>query len=110
MCFVMSAKRVPEPIFPLHLIVHYDLATNYLIVVLQIMVQMSLMMSVPLYFQATQNASRRTPDSHGIEVRGGGGGRKDGRGSGQVKRQTGAWDAQPAVSMHVRGSTAMFEV
>ena len=56
-CFTISAKRVSEPIFPLHLIVHYDLATNYLIVVLQIMVQMSLMMSVPLYFQATQNAS-----------------------------------------------------
>lgn len=57
LCFVISAKRVKEPIFPLRLIAHYDLATNYLIVLLQIMVQMSLMMSVPLYFQATKHAS-----------------------------------------------------
>jgi predicted MFS family arabinose efflux permease len=54
-CFVLVAKRVKEPIFPLRLITHYDVATNYLIVILQIMVQMALMMTVPVYFQATQN-------------------------------------------------------
>ncbi len=54
--FVVSAKRVKEPIFPLRLIMHYDTATSYLIVLLQVMVQMSLMMSVPLYFQATKHA------------------------------------------------------
>lgn len=36
---------------------HYDLAMNYLVVWLQVTVQMSLMMAVPLYFQATKNAS-----------------------------------------------------
>lgn len=55
--FVVSARRTPEPIFPLRLIAHYALATNYAIVVLQVIVQMSLMMSVPLFFQAVKNAS-----------------------------------------------------
>ena len=55
--FVISAKYVREPIFPLRLIAHYATATSYLIVWLQVMVQMSLMMAVPLYFQATRNAS-----------------------------------------------------
>ena len=55
--FVVSAKRVNEPIFPLRLMAQYSLITNYLIVMLQIMVQMSLMMSVPIYFQATKNAN-----------------------------------------------------
>lgn len=55
--FVVSAKRNPEPIFPLRLIAHYDLATNYTIVTFQIMVQMSLMMSVPLFFQAVKDAT-----------------------------------------------------
>lgn len=55
--FVISARLVNEPIFPLRLITHYDVATHYLIVLLQVMVQMALMMSVPLYFQATKNAN-----------------------------------------------------
>ena len=55
--FVVSAKRTPEPIFPLRLITHYDLATNYAIVTFQVMVQVSLMISVPLFFQAVKNAS-----------------------------------------------------
>lgn len=55
--FVLSAKRSPEPIFPLRLIAHYELATNYAIVTLQVIVQMSLMMSVPLFFQAVKNAT-----------------------------------------------------
>lgn len=55
--FVISANRTPEPIFPLRLIAHYDLATNYLIIVLQCIIQMSLMISVPLFFQATKLAT-----------------------------------------------------
>ena len=55
--FVISARKVKEPIFPLRLFAHYDVITNYLSILLQIMVQMSLMVSVPLYFQATKNAS-----------------------------------------------------
>lgn len=55
--FVISAKRSPEPIFPLRLIAHYELATNYAIIVLQVIVQMSLMISVPLFFQAVKNAT-----------------------------------------------------
>lgn len=57
LCFVISAKRVKEPIFPLRLLTHYDIVTNYLIVLFQVMVQISLMVSVPLYFQATKKAS-----------------------------------------------------
>ncbi|KAK3722453.1 hypothetical protein LTR37_002445 [Vermiconidia calcicola] len=56
-CFILSAQHVKEPIFPLRLITNYDVATNYLVTLLQIMVQLSLMMAVPLYFQATKNAN-----------------------------------------------------
>ena len=55
--FVFNASRVPEPIFPLRLIAHYDVVTNYLIVILQVMLQMSLTLIVPLYWQATKRAS-----------------------------------------------------
>ena len=55
--FVVTARKVKEPIFPLRLATHYDLITNYIIVWLQVMVQLSLMMAVPLYFQATKQAS-----------------------------------------------------
>lgn len=55
--FVIRAKRAKEPIFPLRLIAHRDVATNYIIVMLQVMVQVSLMLAVPLYFQATTHAS-----------------------------------------------------
>lgn len=57
LAFVVSARMVPEPIFPLRLLTHYALVTNYLIIVLQVMVQMSLMISVPIFFQATARAS-----------------------------------------------------
>lgn len=55
--FVLNASRVPEPIFPLRLIAHYDVVTNYLIVILQCVLQMSLTLTVPLYWQATRRAS-----------------------------------------------------
>ena len=57
MAFIYNASRVPEPIFPLRLIAHYDVVTNYLIVILQVILQMSLTLAVPLYWQATQRAS-----------------------------------------------------
>jgi MFS family permease len=55
--FVITAQRVSEPIFPLRLLKHYGLVTNYLIVLLQVITQLSLMMAVPLYFQATKHAN-----------------------------------------------------
>jgi len=55
--FIVSARLVPEPIFPLRLVSHWAVVSNYLIIVLQVMTQMSLMLSIPLYFQATANAS-----------------------------------------------------
>lgn len=55
--FVVSSKLVPEPIFPLRLLAHYALVTNYLIIILQVMVQMSLMVAVPIFFQVISRAS-----------------------------------------------------
>ena len=55
--FVITAQRVSEPIFPLRLLKHYGLVTNYVIVLLQVITQLSLMMAVPLYFQATKHAN-----------------------------------------------------
>lgn len=55
--FILSAKRASEPIFPLRLIAHYALAINCAVILLQVINQMSLMMSVPLFFQAVKNAS-----------------------------------------------------
>ncbi|KAK4540745.1 hypothetical protein LTR36_008960 [Oleoguttula mirabilis] len=55
--YAISARFVPEPIFPLRLLAHYTLVTNYLIIILQVTVQISLIMSVPIFFQATVRAS-----------------------------------------------------
>ena len=55
--FVVTAQRVSEPIFPLRLLKHFGLVTNYMIVLLGCISQLSLMMSVPLYFQATEQAN-----------------------------------------------------
>ena len=55
--FVVTASKVSEPIFPLRLLKHYGLVTNYLIVLLGVFTQLSLMMAVPLYFQATKHAN-----------------------------------------------------
>ncbi|CAK7233854.1 hypothetical protein SBRCBS47491_008752 [Sporothrix bragantina] len=46
-----------EPIFPLHLLRHYDVVTSYLILFFQNASQTSLMLFIPLYFQVTQNAT-----------------------------------------------------
>ncbi|KAK6443061.1 hypothetical protein LTR95_000776 [Oleoguttula sp. CCFEE 5521] len=55
--FTVSALYVHEPIFPLRLLRNYAVVVNYAILTLLIMTQMSLMLSVPLYFQTTANAS-----------------------------------------------------
>ncbi|CAK4030877.1 Vacuolar membrane amino acid uptake transporter fnx2 [Lecanosticta acicola] len=55
--FLISARFAAEPIFPLRLMTHYAVWTNYLIVILQIMVQFSLVMIVPIYFQVTAKAT-----------------------------------------------------
>ena len=55
--FVISARLVQEPIFPLRLLVQYAVVTNYAIIVLQVVVQFSLIMTVPIFFQATKRAS-----------------------------------------------------
>lgn len=55
--FAFNASRVSEPIFPLRLIAHFDVVTYYLITILQVVLQMSLTWTVPLFWQATQKAS-----------------------------------------------------
>lgn len=55
--FVFNASRVPEPIFPLRLLTHFDVVTYYVITLLQVILQMSLTLTVPLYWQATTLAS-----------------------------------------------------
>jgi hypothetical protein len=55
--FVVTAKFVPEPIFPLRLFAHYAVMTNCANIVLQVMIQMSLMMTVPIFYQAVKRAS-----------------------------------------------------
>jgi hypothetical protein len=55
--FVITARLVPEPIFPLRLFAHYSVMTNCANIVLQVMIQMSLMMTVPIFYQAVKKAS-----------------------------------------------------
>lgn len=56
-CFVISARRVPEPIFPLELAAHFVVVTNYMIIFFQTTAQNALMVSVPIYFQVTAAAT-----------------------------------------------------
>ena len=55
--FIISAQLVPEPIFPLRLLAHYSVITNCANLTLQVMIQMSLMMTVPIFYQAVEKAS-----------------------------------------------------
>lgn len=55
--FVISAIHATEPIFPLELATHYVVVTNYLVILLQTTAQQALMMTVPIYFQATAAAT-----------------------------------------------------
>ncbi|KAF2772871.1 putative major facilitator superfamily transporter [Teratosphaeria nubilosa] len=56
-CFTISARYVPEPIFPLRLLTHYSVFTNCLIVFLQATIQLGLTTPAPLFLQATRKAS-----------------------------------------------------
>ncbi|KAJ5588006.1 uncharacterized protein N7459_003771 [Penicillium hispanicum] len=53
-----------EPIFNLHILRRPNVATSYLIGLLQITAQLALMFSVPLYFQVTQQASTTVAGAH----------------------------------------------
>ncbi|WPH02263.1 putative major facilitator superfamily transporter [Acrodontium crateriforme] len=55
--FVIWAKRAQEPIFPIKLMTRFDVVCNYLVAVVQMMIQIGLMVSVPLYFQSTAEAT-----------------------------------------------------
>jgi MFS family permease len=56
-CFVISACYVLEPVFPLRMLAHYSVLTNCAMILLLSMIQISLMVSVPIFFQATRKAS-----------------------------------------------------
>ncbi|KZF19629.1 major facilitator superfamily transporter [Xylona heveae TC161] len=53
-----------QPIFPLHLLVNRDIASAYLIMVLQSAAQFGMMFTIPLYFQVTENASATNAGVH----------------------------------------------
>ncbi|KAB8532567.1 hypothetical protein FH972_025512 [Carpinus fangiana] len=55
--FVISAKLVREPIFPLKLLIQWNAVSNFAVILLSTTSQMSLMSTVPIYFQATSHAS-----------------------------------------------------
>ncbi|OAX81261.1 hypothetical protein ACJ72_04400 [Emergomyces africanus] len=46
-----------EPIFPLRLLTHLDVVTEYVILFIQTAIQTSIMFIIPTYFQVTQNVS-----------------------------------------------------
>lgn len=54
--FIVSAKLATEPIFPLRMMGQYPVWTNYLLCALQVLVQFSLAMIIPVYFQVTAKA------------------------------------------------------
>lgn len=56
--FIVSGHYAAEPIFPLSLWVKRAVITNYFIVLLVVVQQISLMASVPLYLQATSKVSQ----------------------------------------------------
>lgn len=62
--FVLSARWAAEPIFPLRIMAHYDVFTNYILIFLQLIAQMSLMMAVPLYVIATERVSTATAGAY----------------------------------------------
>ena len=55
--FITTANFITEPIFPLHLLAHWVVVSNYTVTLLGVATQISLMTAVPLYFQATANVS-----------------------------------------------------
>lgn len=55
--FIVSTHFAAEPVFTLGLLSHYAVWTNYTINLLQVLVQFSLMLIVPIYFQVTAKAT-----------------------------------------------------
>lgn len=64
MIFIIASKRAPEPIFPLRLLTHSAVVTNYLVILFQTTSQNALMVTVPLYFQATAAATTSQAGAH----------------------------------------------
>jgi MFS family permease len=61
---IYEANYAREPIFPPRLLLQRDVATSYLINVLQGAAQLGMMFSVPLYFQVVEGASNTRAGSH----------------------------------------------
>jgi hypothetical protein len=57
-------KYASEPIFPPRLLFERNVASSYAILALQIAAQMSMMFSIPLYFQVTSGASNAEAGSY----------------------------------------------
>jgi hypothetical protein len=61
---VFEQKYASEPIFPPRLLFERNVASSYAILALQIAAQMSMMFSIPLYFQVTSGASNAEAGSY----------------------------------------------
>ncbi|MCJ1236560.1 hypothetical protein MMC14_004541 [Varicellaria rhodocarpa] len=61
---LVEAYWAKEPIFPLRLLIHWDVVTAYLVAGFQIAAQLAVMFTVPLYFQVTVRASVTNADAH----------------------------------------------
>lgn len=61
---VVEAYIAPEPVFSLRIIRQPNVAASYIVMGLQIMAQVSLMFSIPLYFQVTAHASATVGGAH----------------------------------------------
>lgn len=61
---LVEAYVAPEPIFNLRILRRPNVAIGYLIGCLQIMAQLVMMFSIPLYFQVTQRASTTEAGGH----------------------------------------------
>lgn len=62
--FVLTSAKASEPIFPLRLLGNHAALTNYMVTLFQVTAQMSLMLAVPLYLQATTGASVATAGAY----------------------------------------------
>ncbi|KAI9825531.1 MAG: hypothetical protein M1819_000523 [Sarea resinae] len=61
---LVEAYWAKEPILPLGLVTKREVAASYAVVGLQIMAQMGMMYTVPLYFQITSHASASVAGAH----------------------------------------------
>lgn len=61
---ISEQKYASEPIFPPRLLLERNVASAYCILALQTAAQISMMFSIPLYFQVTLGASNAEAGSH----------------------------------------------